>query len=89
MKSLIAHQLPKKTDRVVFCPLTETQKAAYELFLDSDVVQLVKQAFRQCDCGSEKTAGKCCHETLPGTNTKWQVGQQILLNNNAHISVRL
>ena len=29
MKTLIADQLPKKSDRVVFCPLTDTQADAY------------------------------------------------------------
>lgn len=74
MKSLIAHQLPKKTDRVVFCPLTETQKEAYETFLGSDVVELIKRTSRLCDCGSGKKCGWCCYTTLPGTKTKWQVG---------------
>ncbi|KAK4690180.1 DNA excision repair protein ERCC-6-like 2, partial [Lecanoromycetidae sp. Uapishka_2] len=37
MKTLIADQLPRKSDRVVFCPLTETQADAYENCIDSDV----------------------------------------------------
>jgi hypothetical protein len=73
MKSLIAHQLPKKTDRVVFCPLTETQRIAYELFLDSDMVDLLKRTSQPCDCGSGKQSGWCCYTTLPGTDIKWQV----------------
>ncbi|KAF4629959.1 hypothetical protein G7Y89_g8187 [Cudoniella acicularis] len=40
MKSLIAHQLPKKTDKVVFCPLTDKQKVAYESFLESEMVEI-------------------------------------------------
>ena len=76
MKSLIAHQLPKKTDRVVFCPLTETQKAAYELFLDSDVAQLVRGSSQPCDCNSGKKAGWCCHTNLPETNIKWDVSRR-------------
>lgn len=76
MKSLIAHQLPKKTDRVVFCPLTETQKQAYEAFLASDVVEFIKNTARPCLCGSERKSGWCCGATLPGTNTKWQVSWQ-------------
>ena len=38
-KALIAHQLPKKSDRVVFCPLTETQGEAYNNFCDSEIVR--------------------------------------------------
>ncbi|PSS27471.1 hypothetical protein M430DRAFT_112291 [Amorphotheca resinae ATCC 22711] len=72
MKSLIAHQLPKKTDRVVFCPLTDTQKAAYELFLDSDIVDVVRRSSEPCPCNSGKKSGWCCYATLPHSNTKWQ-----------------
>jgi len=73
MKSLIAHQLPKKSDRVVFCPLTELQRDAYERFLDSEIVDIVKHSAEACDCGSGKKRGWCCYATLPGSNTKWQV----------------
>jgi SNF2 family DNA or RNA helicase len=73
MKSLIAHQLPKKTDRVVFCSLTKIQKAAYERFLDSDVVEIVKYSTEMCDCNSGKARGWCCYITLEGTNTPWKV----------------
>jgi superfamily II DNA/RNA helicase len=71
MKTLIADQLPKKSDRVVFCPLTETQADAYENFLDSDVVQYIKTASDMCECGSGKKAGWCCHMFLP-SGQKWQ-----------------
>jgi len=71
MKSLIADQLPKKNDRVVFCPLTETQREAYENFVGSDIVTLVRTASDPCDCGSEKKRGWCCHQCLPNGH-KWQ-----------------
>ncbi|KAL1966588.1 hypothetical protein VTN77DRAFT_3999 [Rasamsonia byssochlamydoides] len=71
MKTLIADQLPKKSDRVVFCPLTETQADAYENFLDSDIVQYIKTASDICDCGSGKKAGWCCRMYLP-SGQKWQ-----------------
>src|SRR3954454_23672211 len=51
MKSLIAHQLPKKTDKVVFCPLTSLQKKAYESFLESPLVETVRTSADDCDCG--------------------------------------
>jgi DNA excision repair protein ERCC-6-like 2 len=72
MKSLIAHQLPKKTDKVVFCPLSEIQKDAYERFLDSDIVEIVKESSKDCDCGSGNKRGWCCYTTLQDSNTKWQ-----------------
>lgn len=75
MKSLIAHQLPKKTDRVVFCPLTEIQKDAYERFLESDIVELVRMSAQPCDCGKDKKRGWCCYSMVEGTNTKWQVSK--------------
>jgi hypothetical protein len=63
MKTLIAHQLPKKADNVVFCPLTETQREAYEAYLDSPVVQLIRDGSDECDCGSGKKRRSCCYRT--------------------------
>ncbi|MCJ1235853.1 hypothetical protein MMC14_003826 [Varicellaria rhodocarpa] len=71
MKSLIAHQLPKKSDRVVFCPLTETQADAYENFLSSDIVDCIKSSSEPCACGSKKKSGWCCKQFLPN-GSKWQ-----------------
>ncbi|KAH8423150.1 putative DNA excision repair protein (Rad26L) [Aspergillus melleus] len=71
MKTLIADQLPKKIDRVVFCPLTDTQADAYENLLDSDIVQYIKNASDLCDCKSGKKAGWCCREYLP-SGGRWQ-----------------
>jgi SNF2 family DNA or RNA helicase len=73
MKSLIAHQLPKKSDRVVFCPLTDVQKDAYERFLESELVELVRTASDLCDCDSGKKSGWCCNTNLPETDTRWQI----------------
>ncbi|KAI9641856.1 hypothetical protein NHQ30_009723 [Ciborinia camelliae] len=74
MKTLIAHQLPKKTDRLLPCPLTDLQREAYERFIDSDIVQLIRNHGEPCDCGNVKklTRGACCYSKIPGTNTKWQ-----------------
>ncbi|EWC43625.1 hypothetical protein DRE_01512 [Drechslerella stenobrocha 248] len=69
MKSLIAHQLPKKTDRVVFCKLGALQQEVYENYLESDVVNLVKYSTDLCDCGSKKTRGKCCFKKLEDGTT--------------------
>ncbi|ESZ98472.1 hypothetical protein SBOR_1134 [Sclerotinia borealis F-4128] len=72
MKTLIAHQLPRKTDRLLPCPLTDLQREAYERFLDSDIVQLVRNHGETCDCGTKLSRGNCCYSKIPGTNTKWQ-----------------
>ncbi|KAM3075363.1 hypothetical protein ACMFMG_007199 [Clarireedia jacksonii] len=72
MKTLIAHQLPKKSDRVIFCGLTDLQQDAYERFLNSDMVQIVKQSGELCDCDSGKKRGWCCYTKLPASNTRWQ-----------------
>ncbi|KAL4878392.1 P-loop containing nucleoside triphosphate hydrolase protein [Aspergillus karnatakaensis] len=71
MKTLIADQLPKKVDRVVFCPLTKTQAEAYENLLDSDIINYIKTSSEFCDCGSKKKAGWCCREYLP-SGARWQ-----------------
>lgn len=73
MKSLIAHQLPKKTDKVVFCPLTSLQKKAYEFFLESPLVETVRTSADVCDCGKGLKRGWCCYMTIPGSNTSWRV----------------
>ena len=73
----IAHQLPKKTDKVVFCPLTELQRAAYERFLESDIVEVVKESSEYCDCDSGKKKGWCCYSHMPDSDTKWQASPQI------------
>lgn len=71
MKTLIASQLPKKTDRVVFCPLTKTQALAYETFLESDMIDYIKTSSDDCGCGSGKKSGWCCKMFLPNGD-KWQ-----------------
>ncbi|KAH6840785.1 P-loop containing nucleoside triphosphate hydrolase protein [Chaetomium sp. MPI-CAGE-AT-0009] len=65
MKTLIAHQLPKKSDKVVFCPLTDIQREAYQNFLEGDQVTFVNSASELCDCGSGRKRGWCCQKTLP------------------------
>jgi DNA excision repair protein ERCC-6-like 2 len=68
LKTLIADQLPKKSDKVVFCPLTETQRLAYQNFLDSDAVRTIKASGEVCDCGAKNKNGEpakkgtCCYQ---------------------------
>ncbi|EKG13063.1 SNF2-related protein [Macrophomina phaseolina MS6] len=71
MKSLIAHELPKKSDRVVFCPLTESQAEAYENYVNTELVEHVRQSTEICDCDSGKKRGWCCYVEVPG-HGKWQ-----------------
>lgn len=71
MKTLIADQLPRKSDRVVFCPLTDTQVDAYENCIESDVIRCIKESTVPCTCGSGKKQGWCCQKFLPDGG-KWQ-----------------
>ncbi|PHH62996.1 hypothetical protein CDD81_6421 [Ophiocordyceps australis] len=69
MKTLIAHQLPKKMDRVVFCPLTDLQRQAYQNFLDSPDIGLVRSVSDTCEHGNSK--GCCCCKYTP-SGPRWQ-----------------
>jgi SNF2 family DNA or RNA helicase len=71
MKTLIAHQLPKKSDRIIFCQLTETQADAYRDFLDSDRCDFIQTAREDCDCGSGKKRGWCCYIKVPDSDENW------------------
>ncbi|KAL2268717.1 hypothetical protein VTJ83DRAFT_3563 [Remersonia thermophila] len=64
-KALIAHQLPKKTDKVVFCPLTDVQREAYQNFLQGDNVSFITLAGEPCKCDSGRKRGWCCFKQLP------------------------
>ncbi|KAL4774303.1 P-loop containing nucleoside triphosphate hydrolase protein [Aspergillus nidulans var. acristatus] len=90
MKTLIADQLPKKIDRVVFCPLTDTQAQAYERLLDSDIIHYIKTSTNKCDCGSGKKAGWCCQQYLP-SGRRWQTyvfpAMQILQKLSNHLAI--
>lgn len=70
-KALIKDQLPKKSDRVVFCPLTPTQAKAYQNFLESDIVEHIRDSGEECECGSRLKAGWCCHMQLDD-GSRWQ-----------------
>ncbi|KAJ0296578.1 hypothetical protein COL5a_003007 [Colletotrichum fioriniae] len=71
MKTLIAHQLPKKSDRVVFCPLTDQQQEAYKNFISRPDVELLRTLSDPCECGSGNKQGWCCRKTLDD-GTGWQ-----------------
>ncbi|TGJ88733.1 hypothetical protein E0Z10_g98 [Xylaria hypoxylon] len=71
LKSLIADQLPKKSDKVVFCPLSDLQREAYKNILASEVAQFVLTSFDRCPCDSGTTRGHCCHK-MNADGEKWQ-----------------
>lgn len=71
MKTLIASQLPKKSDRVVFCQLTETQADAYRAFINSEMVEYIRRSKELCDCRSGRTRGFCCYQIIPSKGMKW------------------
>ncbi|KAI1177162.1 P-loop containing nucleoside triphosphate hydrolase protein [Nemania sp. FL0916] len=71
LKSLIADQLPKKSDKVVFCPLSDLQREAYQSILASPIAEFVLTSFDRCPCGSNSTRGHCCH-TINADGEKWQ-----------------
>ncbi|KAK0727121.1 P-loop containing nucleoside triphosphate hydrolase protein [Lasiosphaeria miniovina] len=65
MKTLIADQLPKKSDKVVFCPLTDIQRDAYENFLAGFNVGFINSISDPCPCQSGRKKGWCCYKNLP------------------------
>lgn len=62
-------QLPHKFDRVVFCPLTETQTAVYERLLQTPNVQNILRRKEECDCGSKKPY--VCSPDCMDPDTQW------------------
>lgn len=54
-KDIISHQLPKKIDQVVFCPLTDMQRRVYKNFLNTSEVKTMLKKEEPCDqCKSGK-----------------------------------
>ena len=71
LKDMIKDELPSKSDRVVFCPLTGIQSDAYENAVDSEIVTAIKEATHPCACGSSKNQGYCC-KICVADGSKWQ-----------------
>ncbi|OCU01172.1 DNA excision repair protein ERCC-6-like 2 [Xenopus laevis] len=61
-KTLISQQLPKKEDRIIFCSLSEFQKAVYQTVLETQDVNLVLQGGELCSCKSGRKRRKCCYK---------------------------
>lgn len=65
-KALIAHQLPRKIDNIVYCQLSSLQVRAYLRALHSPDLQLLVRWDQPCDCGSGSSRARCCHrQALP------------------------
>ncbi|XP_072452999.1 DNA excision repair protein ERCC-6-like 2 isoform X2 [Notamacropus eugenii] len=62
-KTLIRAQLPKKEDRMVYCSLTEFQKAVYQTVLETEDVTLILRAREPCTCNSGRRRKNCCYKT--------------------------
>ncbi|XP_078242302.1 DNA excision repair protein ERCC-6-like 2 isoform X2 [Pogona vitticeps] len=62
-KTLINDQLPRKEDRMVYCSLTEFQRAVYKAVLETEDVRLVLQARGRCSCNSGRKRKNCCFKT--------------------------
>ncbi|TBU31240.1 P-loop containing nucleoside triphosphate hydrolase protein [Dichomitus squalens] len=70
-KQIIQDQLPRKTDQVVFCPLTPTQVAIYKRIINLDAVKSLIYKDALCTCGSRKPRKKCCHPVHQGDLFKY------------------
>ncbi|XP_066113514.1 DNA excision repair protein ERCC-6-like 2 isoform X2 [Saccopteryx bilineata] len=62
-KVLIKDQLPKKEDRIVYCSLTDFQKAVYQTVLETEDVTLILQSSEPCTCNSGRKRRNCCYKT--------------------------
>ncbi|TPX63336.1 hypothetical protein SpCBS45565_g06679 [Spizellomyces sp. 'palustris'] len=93
-KALIAHQLPKKEDLVVFCPLTDTQRIVYDRILKSADFELLVRKNDPCDCEAGRELrtprAKCCYQqngegvhwrflVLPGLITLQKISNHLAL----------
>ncbi|KAM5227760.1 DNA excision repair protein ERCC-6-like 2 [Ctenodactylus gundi] len=62
-KMLIKDQLPKKEDRIVYCSLTDFQKAVYQAVLETEDVALILKSSEPCTCSSGRKRRNCCYKT--------------------------
>ncbi|KAJ6619061.1 P-loop containing nucleoside triphosphate hydrolase protein [Mycena sp. CBHHK59/15] len=83
-KVIIQHQLPKKSDEVVFCPLSNVQRSVYKRVLAMDEVQAVLHRDDPCHCGSRKPQKKCHVPFDPATIFKFM---SILIKLSNHLGL--
>lgn len=63
-KADVASDLPKKSEQVLFCKLTKTQRDAYESFLNSDELKAIMNGKRQILFGVDILRKICNHPDL-------------------------
>ncbi|KAF8064179.1 RAD26-like SNF2 family DNA-dependent ATPase [Lyophyllum atratum] len=85
-KDIIRNQLPKKTDEVVFCPLTARQISVYKHILNMAPVQNLIHRDDPCSCGSRKSRKNCCGAFVPGDVFKFM---SILIKLSNHLALIL
>ncbi|KAJ2911902.1 hypothetical protein MD484_g8516, partial [Candolleomyces efflorescens] len=85
-KDIIKDQLPKKTDNVVFCPLTPKQITAYKEILKMDAVDNLINRDKPCTCGSRKSRKTCCHPFVAGDLFKFM---SVLIKLSNHLGLIL
>ncbi|XP_064032835.1 DNA excision repair protein ERCC-6-like 2 [Pogoniulus pusillus] len=61
-KDFISDQLPKKEDRIVYCLLTDFQRAVYQAVLETEDVRLILSAGEPCSCNSGYKRKNCCYK---------------------------
>ena len=64
MKVDVAHQMPKKSEQVLFCRLTPLQRTVYEDFLNSTEIQSILEGKRHVLYGIDITRKICNHPDL-------------------------
>ncbi|OAA61910.1 DNA repair protein rhp26 [Niveomyces insectorum RCEF 264] len=74
LKADVASDLPKKSEQVLFCKLTEPQRQAYELFLKSDEMNAILRRVRQSLYGIDILRKICNHPDLLEPQLKSKAG---------------
>ncbi|PGG95737.1 DNA excision repair protein ERCC-6 [Blastomyces parvus] len=65
----VAADLPKKSEQVLFCKLTKTQRSAYEAFLGSNEMSSILKGRREALYGIDMLRKICNHPDLPEHKT--------------------
>lgn len=73
LKVNVASQLPKKTEQVLFCSLTPTQRKAYERYLKSGEVRAILSGKRHVLSGIDQLRKICNHPDLTDLKRKSEI----------------
>ena len=74
LKVDVAADLPKKSEQVLFCKLTEPQRSAYEFFLKSDDMNSILNGTRQSLYGIDILRKICNHPDLTQPDLRHKAG---------------